>query len=203
MATIALSVAGNAIAPGVGGFIGATVGAAIDNFLIFPAVFPTPTQVGPRIADRQLQTASEGADAKWAIGPRVPVAGTVIWMGDLIEEPSTVNGGKKSADVTLYKYYRSVAVAVCDTSDLPDGRISKVVRILANEKVIYGSGALSRCRSITVYRGDQTSPDPVMEAAVGAGKSPDHRGIAYVVLERLALEEIGRASCRERVSSPV
>lgn len=191
MATLALTVVGNAIAPGVGGFIGAAVGGIIDNMLIFPALFPKPATTGPRMGDKSLQLASEGSEMKWIIGPKNRPAGTVIYISDLIEQEDQIDGGKNGGDVTLYKYFVDVAIAVCETKGLPNNRVFKIKRIWGDSKLLYSNGTRYKCDAITIYRGDQTTPDPLLEARLGAGNVPHYRNTCYVVIKKLALEDFG------------
>lgn len=195
MATIALGIVGNVIAPGAGGFIGAAIGGIIDSQFLLPAVFPTDSLQGPRLNDLQLTTASEGSPVKWVIGPRNRVGGTVIWQTDLKEVKETESVGGKGGggqDVTNYKYFVSLAVAFCDTKTLPDGKIKKIKKIWADSKVIYdAAGPTNKYASIALYLGDQTTPNSLMEAHEGAGNVPHHKGTAFIVIEDLALEEFG------------
>jgi len=191
MATLALSIAGNAIAGPVGGAIGAAIGGIIDNALLFPTLFPKSPMVGPRVDDKSVQLASEGSEAKWILGPKNRPAGTVIYVSDLIEEEDQIDGGKKGGSATLYKYFVDIAVAVCDTRHLPDGRVFKVKKIWGDSKILYSNGQNFKCESITIYRGDQTTPDPLLEARLGAGEVPSYRNTCYAVIKKLALDDFG------------
>lgn len=110
MAVIALALVGGAIGTAVGGTaaiafgitagaIGTAVGAAVGGYLdsqyIIPALFSKGDQsyVGPRIDDLSIQTASEGSPIKRVYGVKNKVAGTVIWISDLIEESTTQSSG--------------------------------------------------------------------------------------------------------------
>ena len=191
MATIAFAIIGNAVAPGVGGFVGAVAGNLLDNLLLFPMLFPPTPIRGPRLGDRQLQLAGEGSDAKFVIGPRNPVAGTVIYCSDLIEEEDEVSSDKKGQSVTLYKYFVDIAIHVCDTEHLPDNRIHKIRTIWGDSKTILSGGHRFRCDGVTVYRGDQTTPDPLLQSILGVDNVPHYRNSCYVVIHRLALEDFG------------
>lgn len=183
MATVGLSIAGNFFLPGAGTFIGAAIGGIIDQAIVFPLLFPQPSQQGPRINDKALQVASEGSSAAIVLGPRNSVAGTVIYLSDLIEEEETSGAKKGSGGVTIYKYFVNVAIAI---STRP---IKKVKRAFGDSKPIYDNGVRFRCDSFTVYDGTQTTPSPLLEALIGS--APSYKGTAYVVIERLALEDFG------------
>ena len=193
MATLVLGAIGSAVAGPVGGFISSAAGAFIDQAFIFPALFPRKPIEGPRIDDRQLQVASEGADMKWIIGPRNRAAGTVIWMSDLIEVKEEQEVGKGDGPTsTTYRYFVNVAIAVCSTEGLPGQRINRITKIWADSKVIYESGQLdNRYAALRIHRGDQTTPDPLIEEAEGVGNVPAFIASCYVVFERLALEDFG------------
>lgn len=183
MATVGLAIAGNFFLPGAGTFIGAAIGGIIDQTVTFPLLFPQPSQQGPRINDKALQVASEGSSAAFILGPRNSVAGTVIYLSDLIEEEETSGGKKGSGGVTIYKYFVNVAIAISTSP------IKKVKRALGDSKPIFDNGVKYRCDAITVYDGTQTTPDPLLEALIGS--APSYNGTAYVVIERLALEDFG------------
>jgi len=159
MASVALSVAGAIIGtvllPGggtiagialgsvIGGAVGGAVGAYIDSNYIFPAIFGNsgPTFTGPRIDDFQVQTASEGSLTKFVMGSETRIAGTLIYLSDLIEVPTTASSGGKgggsapaSSSIT-YLYYVDVAIAWCEGS-----LNHKVRRIYADSKVIFSDG---------------------------------------------------------------
>src|SRR5690606_22092911 len=68
---------------------------------------------------------------------------------------------------------------------LCEGKISAVRRVWADGKLLDLSGLTMR-----VYRGDETqTPDPLIVAK--EGQAPAYRGLAYVVFERLPLEDFG------------
>lgn len=193
MATIALGIVGNAILPGVGGFIGAAVGGLIDTYITLPLLFPTDPLQGPRLNDLQVTTATEGNPVKWAIGPKNRIGGTVIWMPPLKEVARTTGGkGGVTPEVTNYTYFASLAIGVVETRDLPGGKIKAIRKIWADTKVIYDdNGPTEQYASISIYKGDQTTPDALMEATEGVGLIPSYEGLAYVVIEDMKLAEFG------------
>ncbi|MES2215220.1 MAG: glycoside hydrolase TIM-barrel-like domain-containing protein [Pseudomonadota bacterium] len=82
---------------------------------------------------------------------------------------------------TSYTYYASFALGICE------GEITDISRAWAGGDLIDISKY--KCR---IYKGskDQT-PDPLIESAQGAGKTPAFRGLAYIVFEELPLKEFG------------
>jgi hypothetical protein len=191
MATLLLSAAGAAVGAGFGGSvlglsgavigraIGATVGRVIDQRLLGQGSRAVETG---RIDRFRLTGASEGA-ALGRVWGRMRVAGQVIWASRF-RETATQSGGGKGAPKpanTEYSYTVSLAVALCE------GEIRRVGRVWAD-----GVEIAPRELVLRVHRGgaDQL-PDPKIEAVEGAGNAPAYRGIAYVVIEDLALARFG------------
>lgn len=83
MATIVLGAVGSAFFGPVGQFIGAALGAFIDQRLFGPSPpkFPTPDEL--RTSGRD-----EGAPKPWGIGSQVPLPMTVLWMGPPRQTPA-------------------------------------------------------------------------------------------------------------------
>lgn len=193
MATLALGIAGqaigNAILPGLGGFIGRTAGAIAGSFIdqaLVAALTPQAGEGGPKLDDLSVTSSSEGSPIPRVYG-RARLGGQVIWATEL-EEVQTDSGGGKginpgaSSDSTAtYLYYANFAVALCE------GPISRLGRIWADGKDFDISRYVAR-----VYYGDETqTPDSLIEAKQGAGNAPAYRGVAYVVFERMPLTDFG------------
>ncbi len=191
MATILLSAVGASVGAGFGGTVlglsgavigravGATLGQAIDQRLLGAGTQAVETG---RISRFSLTGASEGAPVARVWG-RVRIGGQVIWA-TRFQEQATVQGGGKGAPapkVTRYSYSVSLAIALCE------GEITRVGRIWAD-----GIELARDALNLRVYTGtaDQL-PDPKIEAVQGAGMAPAYRGIAYVVIEDLALDAFG------------
>ena len=199
MATIALFAVGSAVAGPVGGFIGAAAGSYIDSQFVYPAIFGTPDHqnlVGPRLDDLRLQTAKEGSPVNFCQGPFNRMAGTIIWLSDLIEVASSQSidgkGGSGGGGThTSYSYFVNVAIGVCE------GEIGEVLKIWADGKVIYDNTeqpetVASRYTSLTIYKGtDSQTADSTISAEEGAAETPAFLHTAYVVIERLALKDFG------------
>jgi len=204
MASLVLSVAGGAVGGAlfgpVGAFAGrlggALVGSAVDRALFATTTSGSRTAEGPRLSDLAVMTSTEGAPIARAYG-RVRLSGQVIWATNLDEVVTTRTetaesgggGGKGgggggggstvTTTTTTYSYFVNLAVGLCE------GPIGRVLRVWADGKPLDLAGVTMR-----QYRGDETQmPDPLIVAKEGA--APAYRGLAYVVFERLPLENFG------------
>ncbi|MGO4853161.1 baseplate multidomain protein megatron [Phaeovulum sp. W22_SRMD_FR3] len=192
MATILLSAAGASLGAGFGGAVlglsgavigravGATLGRVIDQRLLGAG---SQAVEGPRVDRFRLSSASEG-DPVARVWGRMRLAGQVIWATRFVETQSTSGGGKgvpSQPKVTSYSYSVSLALALCE------GEILRVGRIWAD-----GIELAPTELNFRVYAGGEDQlPDPKIAAVEGAGMAPAYRGIAYVVIEDLALERFG------------
>lgn len=210
MASLVLSAAGGAVGGAVFGPIGAfagRLGGALIGSAVDRALFSSNTSTniartaeGPRLSDLDVMTSTEGAPIVRAYG-RVRLSGQVIWATNLIEvvttrtETATSDGGgggggkggggggggtvTTTTTTTTYSYFANLAVGLCE------GPIGRVLRVWADGKPLDLTGITMR-----QYRGDETQmPDPLIVAKEGA--APAYRGLAYVVFERLPLENFG------------
>jgi hypothetical protein len=191
MATILLGAAGAALGAGFGGTvlglsgavigraIGATLGRVIDQRLM--GAGSEPVEAG-RVDRFRLMGASEGAPVGRVQG-RMRVGGQVIWATRFQENTQRRGGGKGMPQprVTEFSYSVSLAVALCE------GEILGVGRIWAD-----GAEIAPADLALRVYTGSEDQlPDPRIEAVEGAGQAPAYRGIAYVVIEDMALAAYG------------
>ncbi|WP_116084104.1 glycoside hydrolase/phage tail family protein [Tropicimonas sp. IMCC34011] len=197
MATILLSAAGAAVGGMVGGSvlglssavigraIGASIGQVIDQRLMGSG---SEVVEGPRLDRYRITGASDGAPVRRVWG-RVRVAGQVIWATEFEEHVKKTRqsgggkggGGGSSVTTKSYSYSVSLAVALCE------GEILRVGRVWA-DGIELPAGSLD----MRVYTGSEDQlPDPRIEAVEGEGMAPAYRGIAYVVIEDLALGEFG------------
>jgi GTA TIM-barrel-like domain/Putative phage tail protein len=202
MATLVLQTVGSVIGSFVGGplgsavgsVIGSTVGSVIDQSLISSGTGKGGRRVsqGPRLKDLDGISATEGAAIPRLYG-RARLGGQVIWATRLEEEQvlsSTkprggkggIGGAKPKATVEVsYRYYANVAIAVCE------GPVAFIRRVWADGKLIDLTTVTMR-----VHTGEETqAADPLIIAKQGATSAPAYRGVAYVVFERLALENFG------------
>lgn len=190
MATILLAAAGASIGAGfsgtmlgltgavIGRAVGATVGRMIDQRLLGGGARPVETG---RIDRLRLQTAGEGTPIPRIWG-QLRVPGHVIWASPVSEISRTHDAGGKGSGprVTELTYRLSLALA------LGEGPIRSVGRVWADGEEI-DPGELN----MRPYLGDENQlPDPVIDAHEGEA-APAYRGIAYVVIEDLALERWG------------
>jgi hypothetical protein len=204
MASLVLGVAGNIVFPGVGGFVGATIGSFIDQAL-FGQGGDSFSQVGPRIADTTRQAHAPGSPIPFVYGTRVPTGGALIWTSNLIETAHTeaVEGGKgddssSQQTVTTYTYSVNIAVmasfAMRTVTGAPSA-IRGVTKIYANKKVIYDSGSVSRADAIRISLGGaDAEPDAMLEAAEGAGNVPAFRGRVVAYIQNLQLADFGNTT---------
>ena len=192
-----------ATAASIGFAIGSTVGQyAAQAYMQGPSSSQT-VQLGARLQNLKVQNSAYG-DAIPIVYGRVRIAGNVIWAKEIREEKVTTTqttgggggkggggGGGGSTEVTQvsYKYYATLAVGLCE------GPISGVVKVWADTKLLYnaeGNSAtldVSERLNATFYNGSETQqPDPTIEADKGAGNVPAYRGLAYVVIEDLPLD---------------
>jgi hypothetical protein len=192
----AAATGGFALGAAAGAAAGVAVGAYIDNAYVYPAIRGgAPDIRGPKLDDIPTQTASEGSGMNFVLGKYNRVAGTVIWMSELIEVEvrKDVQGGKgggSDQQSITYDYYYDVAIGVCE------GEIEGIDQIWADTKIVYDVTVDPpndpRAHRVRVYNGDRVQgPDSIIEAAMGAGNVPGYRDTAYVVIDGLALRDFG------------
>ncbi|WP_439560503.1 baseplate multidomain protein megatron [Roseinatronobacter sp.] len=198
MATIVLAAAGAAIGSGFGGAVfglsgmvigravGATVGRMIDQRLMGGAGGGSQIVESGRMDRLRLTGASDGTPVAQVWG-RVRLGGQVIWASDFVERRRTSGGGggggktPPQPTVRSYSYSVSLAVALCE------GPVLGVGRIWADGQEITPADL-----NLRIYTGTEDQlPDPLIDAVQGAGHAPAYRGIAYVVIEDLALGAYG------------
>jgi len=196
MATLVLQTVGSAVGGMIAGPLGAMAGralgglagAAIDNALLGGG--DTKYVEGPRLKEMDGLTSTEGAAIPRVYG-RARIGGQIIWATRFEEvantktERSGAQGGKGMGGpktvTTTYSYFANLAIGLCE------GHIAFVRRVWADGREI----DLSRI-TMRVHRGSETqSPDPLVVAKEGADYTPAYRGLAYVVFERLPLEDFG------------
>ena len=190
MATILLAAAGASVGAGFGGTmlgltgavigraVGATVGRVIDQRLLGGGARPVETG---RIDRLRLQTAGEGTAIPRVWG-QMRVPGHVIWASPVTEISRTHDAGGKGSGpkVSEISYRLSLAIGLCE------GPILSVGRVWADGEEIDPADLNMRA-----YPGGESQlPDPAIAAHEGEA-APAYRGIAYVVLEDLALERWG------------
>jgi Putative phage tail protein len=187
MATIVLSAVGFALGGPLGASIGSFIGSQIDQALFAPTI----KSEGPRLGDLSVQASSYGNPIPRVFGAENRISGNVIWSTGLVETKSTKTqggkGGGPKTKTTTYTYHVDCAIALCR------GQIGSVKRIWADGKLFRDeAGVQKHATAIRLYTGTESqSPDPTMQAALGAGNCPAHRGLAYIVFEHLELADFG------------
>ena len=173
------------------------LGSVIDQAFLFPLFQRgAPDIEGPRLDDLSVQGAAEGSPMRWALGPEVRSAGSIVWSTDLIETRTTTSTGGKGGgggSQTNFSYSISFAVHVCDTENLPQNKIDKVLRIWANGKIIYddsNSELDGRLEDIRFYEGDNSSADLLFDFE-NFTIMPAFKDSAYFAVEDLQLEDWG------------
>lgn len=166
----------------IGFMAGSTLGSMLTKM---------PDIQGPRLADLKVQASTYGTMIPIYYGT-ARGAGQVIWSSDLIETEHEESGGKGGGpSYSTYTYSVNCAVAICE------GEILGVRRILANGDLIMdasdtNTGITGQSSNIRTYTGSETQvADSLLEAYLGTGNVPAHRGLAYVVFENLQLEKYG------------
>ncbi|MCD7059501.1 baseplate multidomain protein megatron [Pelagibacterium xiamenense] len=181
MATLAFSLAGQALGGAVGGPFGAVVGRALGALAgsaVDQAIFGArPERAG---TDIRLFGSTEGI----AI-PRVygwsRVAGNIVWATDLEKIAPEGAGAKGFGGNDGEVVAASFALALCE------GEVAHLGRIWADGKLLETEGL-----KIRFYRGTATQqPDSFIAAKQGAGNAPGYRNIAYLVFEQLPLIPFG------------
>jgi Gene Transfer Agent (GTA)-like protein/putative tail protein len=191
MASLLLSVAGAAVGGALfgpfGAIAGRIAGALAGNVIDHALLAGGPRQVeGPRLADLDVMASTEGAPIPRLYG-RARLAGQVIWatrLEEVIARRTETAGGKgfgPRTTTTTYSYFANFAVS------LSEGPIGHVARIWADGKPLDLSGITWRFHAGT----ETQTADPLIVAKQGAAGAPAYRGLAYVVFERLALENFG------------
>ena len=178
--------------------LGAQIGWAVGGVagqLLFPAKMPD--QNGPRLGDLSVQTSGYGVAIPVVAG-RAKIAGNVIWKTDLKETATTRRTGGKGGPTqktTEYSYSMSWATGLCEWLIPPTS--AEVLRIWLDEKLVYdttGQSTVSQVPGLTwrFYSGSETQlPDALIEATMGAGEAPAHRGLAYIVFEDVPMATFG------------
>jgi hypothetical protein len=179
--SIAGAIIGNAILPGVGGFIGAAIGGYVGSQF-------DPAIEGPRLSDLRIQSSEYGRPIPIVFGT-VALQGNVIWASDLVEVAND-SGGKGGPEVTNFTYYANFAVAICE-GPVSFGRdwagLDK--RLIWDGATLEGADSGAQVR---FYSGSEDQlPDPLIESYMGVGNVPAYRGTAYIVFEHFPVVNDG------------
>jgi len=173
--------------PAIGFALGSLAGS-----LLFPGPDPPPT-LGPRLGDSQTQVSAYGMPVPIIYGTD-RMAGNVIWAEPIEERAESENasgggkGGSPKQETVTFSYFGTLTIALCNIE------IEGIRRIWIDDALYADLSAPNPGSQITltVYRGTtEQEPDPTMEAQEGVGNVPAHRGLAYVVIRALPLQEWG------------
>jgi len=183
--------------PQLGYAIGSAIGGAIDPEII----------KGPSVGDIATQTSREGVPRPMVFALSQPIAGNIIASGAPRVVRKRKSQGKGGPKVETESVYRTYAIGVCE------GPITRFVRIWRNGTLVYNaddafmvggieldflgetiviSGANSSfLNTARLFLGgwDQ-SASPDLEAAIGVGITPTHRGTAYLVMANEDLTDL-------------
>lgn len=206
MATIALAVAGGAVGSAVGGTIlgvsAAAIGQAVGSYaggFIDSALFGGKTKLpditGQRLESLSIQVSTYGKTIPQLYGYS-RLAGNVIWALNIkeVEEKSTTSsgggkgggGGSVSQTTVNYKYYATLAIAICE------GEITEIARIWADAKQLSTEELQAAQGKYEVFLGtEDQAPSSIIESYDGAGNVPAYRGVSYVVIEDFPLADYG------------
>lgn len=189
----------------VGGFIGGLFGVPSLGYSIGSALggsFEPNKQVhGPRITDLKAQSSQAGIMQPMVFGAEL-IAGNIIWASgkrEIAKTESQGKGGGGGTDTTTYTYFQDFAIGLADADD---AKYVGIRLVKANGKVIYNVNAEADSETriesdklakyFKFYSGSETQmPDPTIEAAVGVGHAPAHRGLCYVVFKNFEITEYG------------
>lgn len=192
----------------VGGLLGGPLGASIGMSLggMLGATLFGPTIKGPRLNDLKVTASTYGVAIPEVYGT-VRVGGNMIWTTGIKEVTKKSRAGKGGPKQETYTYNATFAMGICK------GPITDILRIWADGKLIYDKSAnavrdigttpggwlqiISKAKKketlrFRLYKGDETQlPDSLIVADKGSGNVSAHRGLAYVVFEKLQLEDFG------------
>lgn len=152
MASVVLGTVGSIIGGPFGGALGAAVGGYVDQNFLFPALFPAQTIEGPRLNELKLQSADEGTPANFIVGGLARVAGTIIWISDIVETANEEEagggkggGGGGGQSYTTYTYSVDLALAIAMQPGVTVQKIYAEGKLLynANPNVALSSSAVA------------------------------------------------------------
>lgn len=200
MATAVGGAVGTAIAGPVGGVIGGIIGGAFDALVMSQAFSKGANVDGARLDDLRVQLSSEGSPANRAHGVAVRIAGTLVWAPPLIERFSTQSAGGKGAPSggsgTYARYFLNAAVHLTSTWHLPGGAAHSLLKVMANNKIIYDAAEATPDDQRYVAAdfldgGPSQAPHSLITAFEGSANVPAMRGSALWVVEEMDLEDWG------------
>lgn len=197
--TVAGAWAGNAIGGGLGqaagAMLGSYLGSAIEQDLFGPGPSAVTKVEGARVTDLQVSGSAYGQTISRVWG-RGRLAANIIWVRGIketaiVETETTGGGGKGGAagggrrqttSRTRYEYSADILLGVCE------GPVTAVYRVWVNNTMLDPE----HVGAIRVGFGEEAqTPDPLVAAVEGAGRTPAHRGLVTVMLEDFKLTPFG------------
>lgn len=180
MATLALSLAGQAVGGLVAGPFGATIGRALGALAgsaVDAALFGEKRQRSAG-ADIRLQGSREGIGIPRLYGWS-RLAGNIIWATELERLSGENRGGKGSSEAEEDTIAASFAIGLCE------GEVARLGRIWADGQPLETEGLTLRFHD----GGETQAADPLIAAVQGT--APAYRGLCYLVFEQLPLTAFG------------
>jgi hypothetical protein len=173
-----------------GGAIGMIAGGLLGNALLGG----THTE-GPKITDLTVQASTYGTPIPHVWGT-YRVSGNIIWSTEKRvrdHEESVGKGGGSSVSTQTADV--DIAIALCAVPAGMQARIRKIYRagkLVADfsdgGSVATWNASAVNASGVRFYPGDEAQlPDSLIEADKGVGNVPAHRGLCYVVFEKLDL----------------
>lgn len=176
--------------------VGALINIGLQVILRLAIAALTPKQhtEGPRLEDRSLTTSTYGETIPIGYGTAL-FTGNVIWGRDIREDAVTTDIGKGNpfslGTNTVYYYYATLAIGICERE------MADLIRIYADGKLIYkkdDNTVTERMAGLDFrfYRGtEDQEPDPLIASDYATGETPGYRGLCYIVINDLPLEDFG------------
>ena len=190
MSSTILPQAGKLLGGSIGGPIGSIIGQTLgknfgkeqDKELFKKNSSPI---IGPRLSEINTQTAIYGRSIPIVFGT-AKLAGNIIWASKIKEHrEDRYQKQSKFSNPSMvgsqFSYSVSLAIAIAE------GEINEILRVWANNRLIDPKNSNYR-----FYNGsEEQMPDPLIESYYGHKKTPAFRGISYIVIEDLSLDEFG------------
>lgn len=162
--------------------------------LAIAALTPKQNTEGPRLEDTSYTTSTYGKPISIGYGT-VLLSGNVIWGRDIREEAEVINIGKGNpfslGTETLYTYWASLAIGIAERE------AAALIRIYADGKLIMATDNTATTEEMLdlTYRfykgGEFQQPDPLIAEDFPEGQVPAYRGMCYIVINDLPLENFG------------
>ena len=215
MATVAFQVAGSVIGAKIAaayslGTVGTAIATAIGSIIgagIGNELFPQKAAT-ERYDDVNVTNSAYGLPIPLVYAEQNRISGNVIWSSGLNETVNKKKVGTFPARTTLTSYTYDVSFAI----GLAEGECRNINRVWFNKKLAWDRSAYSGSTpdftpwtvttgifseqldfaSMAFYPGNFTqTPDPTIEAELGAGNVPAYRGTCYLVFKNLQLADYG------------